>query len=47
MGGVEVPQVLRVWGGGIPRPTTGRVCVGGCAPSPENFSFFVVENTIF
>ena len=27
-------------GGGIPLPTEGRVWVGGCAPSPDNFSYF-------
>jgi len=46
MGEVEVQQAPRGWGmeRGIPLPTGGR---GGCAPSPENFSYFFVENTIF
>jgi len=49
MGGVEVPQAPRGWGmgRGYPPPYWGKGLGRGCAPSPEIFFVFFVENTIF
>ena len=38
--GAEGAEGNRVWGGGFPLPTGGRVWEGGSAPSPENFFDF-------
>ena len=45
MGGVEVPQAPRGVGRGeglSPLSAGGRVWVEGCAPSPENVSYFLL-----
>jgi len=34
-------------GGGYLLPTVGRVWVGGCALSPENFSYFLLKIPYF
>jgi len=44
VGGVEASREV---GRGYPPPHWGRVWEGRRAPSPENFSYFLVENTIF
>jgi len=49
MGGVEVPQAPRRVRRekGYPPPHWGKGLGRGLCPSPENFSYFFVENTIF
>ena len=35
------------WGGGVPLPTGGGICVVRCAPSPDIFFDFLPENGEF